>query len=262
MFEIGDSLREARIRKGLNLKEAEDATKIRSKYLQALEDDDFEVIPGPTFVKGFLRTYAEFLGLEADLLIDEYRSRFEPNQEVHYQPRKPIRDRDRRPRRQSNLVLVGVIAVALLALLYWAGWGRGDSSTTLPPEAVESDNSTTSLVESVETTATASPDQGTTDTTGEASTTTTAAPGILVVEVTAARGRCWLLFKEQSAEGKVVYSGTLEEGDTMKVESSDSYWANIGSPTSLDLTLNGAVTEVPEPYGNFLVSASGLERLP
>ena len=64
--EIGNTLREARIRKGLSIKDVEDATKIRSKYLEALEEDDFEVLPGPTFVKGFLRTYAVFLKLDAD----------------------------------------------------------------------------------------------------------------------------------------------------------------------------------------------------
>ena len=77
MFEIGDTLREARSRKGLTLRDVEDGTKIRSRYIQALESDDFEVIPGPAYVKGFLRTYAGFLDLDADLLVNEYRVRYE-----------------------------------------------------------------------------------------------------------------------------------------------------------------------------------------
>ena len=58
MPDIGNTLREARIRKGLTITDVENVTKIRAKYLEALEEDDFEVLPGPTFVKGFLRTYA------------------------------------------------------------------------------------------------------------------------------------------------------------------------------------------------------------
>ena len=89
MYEIGDTLRESRLRRGMTIKDVEDATKIRSKYLQALESDDFEVIPGPTFVKAFLRTYGEFLELDTVILLDEYRSRFEPAQELHAFPIRP-----------------------------------------------------------------------------------------------------------------------------------------------------------------------------
>ena len=74
MFEIGDTLREARLRQGLTIKDVEDTLKIRGKYLQALEQDDFEVLPGDTFVRAFLRSYASFLGLEADVLVAEYAS--------------------------------------------------------------------------------------------------------------------------------------------------------------------------------------------
>src|SRR5690242_4361149 len=76
MFEIGTSLRDARLRQGIELSEAEQATKIRSKYLHSLEEEDFELLPGPTYVKGFLRTYADYLGLDGQLYCDEYNSRY------------------------------------------------------------------------------------------------------------------------------------------------------------------------------------------
>ena len=65
MFEIGSSLREARERQKLELSEIERETRIRSKYLQALEEDRFDRLPAPAYAKGFLRTYADYLGLEA-----------------------------------------------------------------------------------------------------------------------------------------------------------------------------------------------------
>ena len=70
MFEIGNSLREARLRQELDFPEIEQTTKIRSKYLKALEDEKFELLPAPTYVKGFLRNYADALGLEGQLYVD------------------------------------------------------------------------------------------------------------------------------------------------------------------------------------------------
>src|SRR5262245_66167300 len=76
VFEIGTSLREARNRQQLDLTEVEQATKIRSRYLQALEEEAFDVLPAQTYVKGFLRTYADYLGLDGQLYVDEYNSRY------------------------------------------------------------------------------------------------------------------------------------------------------------------------------------------
>ena len=74
MFEIGNTLREARVRRNLTLQQVEEDTKIRVKYVQAMENEDFDIMPGVTYVKGFLRTYSEYLGLDPDVIIDEYRS--------------------------------------------------------------------------------------------------------------------------------------------------------------------------------------------
>ena len=76
MFEIGSSLREARTRQGLDLNEMEFRTKVRAKYLRALEDEQFDQLPGHTYIKGFLRTYADSLGMDGQLYVDEYNSRY------------------------------------------------------------------------------------------------------------------------------------------------------------------------------------------
>src|SRR5215216_5993086 len=77
MPEIGDQLRETRMRNRIDITDVEAATKIRAKYLRALENEEWELLPGPTFVKTFLRTYADYLGLDARNLVEEYRSRYE-----------------------------------------------------------------------------------------------------------------------------------------------------------------------------------------
>ena len=73
MPNIGDTLREARMRQHLDIADVESRTKIRAKYLRALENEEFGMLPGPTFVKTFLRTYAEALGLDPQALVEEYR---------------------------------------------------------------------------------------------------------------------------------------------------------------------------------------------
>ena len=72
MFEIGNTLREARLRRGLDILDCEAETKIRSKYLRAMEEEQFDIMPSPTYVRGFLKSYAEFLDLDGQLVLDEY----------------------------------------------------------------------------------------------------------------------------------------------------------------------------------------------
>ena len=77
MAEIGATLREARMRAHIDVSEIEAQTKIRAKYLRALENEEWDLLPGPTFVKSFLRTYGQALGLDAKALVDEYKREWE-----------------------------------------------------------------------------------------------------------------------------------------------------------------------------------------
>ncbi|MDH7480252.1 MAG: helix-turn-helix domain-containing protein, partial [Syntrophomonadaceae bacterium] len=75
MLEIGKTLREAREAKNLTLAEAEEATKIRKYYLSALEAEDFQALPGQVYAIGFIKNYARFLGLDANILVDAFKAR-------------------------------------------------------------------------------------------------------------------------------------------------------------------------------------------
>src|SRR5206468_2947532 len=127
MFEIGSSLREARLRQGLDFPELEQTTKIRGKYLRALEDEQFDVLPAQTYVKGFLRNYAEYLGLDGQLYVDEFNSRYVVGEvdEPLSRPR-PSASRPRPPRVQSRVVLLTVLGIALVTALVIVAWTRGD----------------------------------------------------------------------------------------------------------------------------------------
>ena len=82
MPSIGETLREARMRQRLDIADVEERTKIRAKYLRALENEEFGMLPGPTFVKTFIRTYAEALGLDPQVLVEEYRAYYDSGDEV------------------------------------------------------------------------------------------------------------------------------------------------------------------------------------
>ena len=77
---IGEVLKRTRTRRKLDIRTVEERTKIRIKYLRALENEEWEVLPAPAYAKGFLRTYAQFLGLDGDALVDEYRRTVEAAQ--------------------------------------------------------------------------------------------------------------------------------------------------------------------------------------
>jgi hypothetical protein len=132
VFELGNSLREARVRAQLDFPQVELATKIRAKYLRALEDEAFEILPSETYVKGFLRSYAEFLGLDGQLYVDEYNSRYGHERALEERPRRPRVHQDRGLERK--VVLAGLAGIATLTALVIVAWkfGGGDPSTGAP----------------------------------------------------------------------------------------------------------------------------------
>src|ERR1700754_1440016 len=105
MPEVGATLREARMRQRIDITDMEVRTKIRAKYLRALENEEWDLLPGPTYVKSFLRTYADALGLDSRALVEEYKLRHERLSDVDLQPISPrtarerARERDRSGRR-------------------------------------------------------------------------------------------------------------------------------------------------------------------
>src|SRR3712207_3084999 len=97
---IGERLREARMRQRVDVSEVERVTKIRAKYLRALENEEFDLLPGPPFVTTVRRPYAASLGLDSRLLVEEYASAREPREDEEvsqpFAPRPPRRQTGRR----------------------------------------------------------------------------------------------------------------------------------------------------------------------
>jgi cytoskeleton protein RodZ len=132
---IGEVLKGTRTRLRLDIATVEEQTKIRTKYLRALENEEWDTLPGPTYVKGFLRTYASYLGLDADALVDEYRRAVErsPAIERPYLFSEPLLERRRRPvepRRRSRgyvFLVAGIVGALAVIVLVAIGLFGGSS---------------------------------------------------------------------------------------------------------------------------------------
>jgi cytoskeleton protein RodZ len=139
MAEIGQALRAARMSARIDVSEIEAETKIRAKYLRALENEEWDLLPGPTFVRSFLRTYAQALGLDAKVLVEEYRLNYEHPSESALEPivstpRTAPRGRgpSPRPSRAYSFAIagVGLFIVLLIVLLVTSGGPSKQASDT------------------------------------------------------------------------------------------------------------------------------------
>src|SRR6266480_471614 len=123
MAEIGPTLREARIRARIDMSEVEARTKIRAKYLRAIENEEWDLLPGPVYVKSFLRTYGDFLGLDSRLLVDDYKRRYErPDHDM-----RPVASISRERERAAKgpllppWAIIGGVLVAIVVALWFVG---------------------------------------------------------------------------------------------------------------------------------------------
>jgi hypothetical protein len=218
MFEIGASLREARLRQDLDFPELEERTKIRPKYLRALEDERFDILPAPTYVRGFLRSYAESLGLDGQPFVDEYNSRFAVGEdEAPLRARRAPAPRTRARRtNESRIAVLALLAIAIATALVIAAWKFGGPDTqTVPGLATQP----------------ASAGQAT-------------RRGNVRLVVRAVDGSSWMVVRAASATGKLLYSGTLEQGQRKEFVGS-AFRLSVAEPRNVVVRVNGAAVDLP-----------------
>jgi cytoskeleton protein RodZ len=249
MPEIGSTLREARMRQRLDIAEIEAATKIRAKYLRALENEEWDLLPGPTFVKSFLRTYAEELGLDGRLLIEEFKLGHERLSDVELQPIMPrARGDTRRPRRSGppRAVLVVLVLAGLLVALYLL---QGDDNAPEGRDAVSPGATEPAPV--------------TPPATDEPAATTPEpepAPRLARLQVVPS-GPVNICLK--AAGGRTIYNGVvLQAGPTQQTFRSSRFRIVVGNP-EVRLRVNGRLRRVaqsPEPVG-YEITPERMRRL-
>jgi len=230
VFEIGNSLREARMRRGIDFAQAEVATKIRGKYLRALEEEHFDLLPAETYVKGFLRTYAEYLGLDGQLYVDEFNSRFVPGEEHDTRSRRvPAKAPPRNRRIETSVVVVALAAIAVFTVIVISAW------TTSDKPAAKARTRTVA-------------------------TSPRVVPALLTVK--ALRGSTHLTARAGSATGAIRYDGTVQAGDGAVGIRGKRLWVQIDSPENLRIEVRGKLVHVPGQRPRvILVTATGWRPL-
>jgi cytoskeleton protein RodZ len=245
VFEIGNSLREARVRQQLELSEVELATKIRARYLRALEEENFEALPAQTYVKGFLRTYADYLGLDGQLYVDEFNSRYGEDEEP---PREPVvarrtshvrRQHRRLERRWVVFALAGIGALFALFIAAWKFGGPGEeqipnlATTKTPTESTLPRPATTRHVTPVK-------------------------PATFKLYMRAVHGNCWMDVRNWSSSGKSRFTGTVELQQAQRFVAR-RLWISFGNPGNLAIVFNGKLVNITRG-GPYLFTPRGFSR--
>jgi len=245
--QVGTILRQARNRRKVELSEVEAATRIRQRYLRAIESEEWDVLPGGVYTRGFIRTYASFLGLDGDRLADDYRASVEgsppaadPGAPGPTLPRSGSIGSPRRPRWAWRLAAgVSLLVVALVvAALPGEGGGGGTSGG---PQVERSEGGSTT--------------QGT-----PKSAPQTSRPSVSV-ELNAS-GEVWVCLL--NAGGQPLVDGQiLEAGAEAGPFRSGSFTVSFGNG-EVSMMVDGSETEIPatsSPVGYSIDRAGALTEL-
>jgi helix-turn-helix protein len=242
---IGSDLQRARTRREIELPEVEAATRIRARFLSAIEDEDWGALPGGVYTRGFIRTYAAYLGLDGDRLAEDYRREAEgevgprPGESLPAPQRAGEARRSRSWARQPALIaLVAVSALAATAILAFPDGGNdGDGISTGPPPT------------------------GAKPTTGTRPASPPAGEEGLSMRLSA-EGEVWACVLGASGR-RLVDGQILRPGAEAGPFRSGSFTLSFGNG-EVTMTINGKQAEIPatsSPIGYAIDAEGGLEQL-
>jgi cytoskeletal protein RodZ len=233
VFEIGSSLREARVRQHLEFEQLEERTKVRAKYLRYLEEERFEQLPGHAYTKGFLQVYADALGLDGRLYVEEYNLRYvggagsgAEEASAPRVPRAPTgRPRHGRNRRESGTVGVALAAILVVTALVIAAWryGGAEQRTSFGNQPAA-----------------------------------TKAP--VKLRLTGVRASSMVEIRNTTSRGTPLFAGTIQRGETIE-RNGRRLWIRIRVPHALRMTVNGKTLALPQrgPF-SAVVTKRGLRQ--
>jgi cytoskeletal protein RodZ len=240
MFDIGASLREARTRRGLSLDDVTTGLRIRERYVTALEEERWELMPAEAYAKGFLRMYAEFLGLNGTLYVDEYNERIAPLGDEPFIPESlaPAKGRHRFLFR-TILGVIGVAAAVAALNLFGSG---ATTATHVANAAPPLQPTRLVLPAAVPAVLPAKPTQ----------------PAPTVALIRAVTSRSWLSVRLDNASGKEVFRGFLDQGHQLSYRLQRNVWLRIGRPQAVAIRIGAhLVGGLPGTPANLLLTRDG-----
>lgn len=235
MGQIGEELRLHRESKGISLREIEEETKIRMKYLIALEADDFDALPGKVYVIGFLRTYARFLGMNDEEMVNSLKSL--PSFNVHEEETKEKKKKKTAPKSVKSKYLILIIVLALvIGGISFAFFRDGDKNkpneivpqTQTPPEEQEAPNNI----------------PGTPETESQTDANSESEINGVSVTVIIKESSCWI---DVHIDGKSFFQGTLSAGENRTFIGQEKISIKYGNAGVVEVIANG---ESIYPVGN------------
>lgn len=246
MSEIGTILREARHRRNLDIAQCEKATRIRARYLQALEEGHLDLIPAPVYVRSFLRTYAEFLEVDAERLLEDYAHSQRPAHEIRAVAQHRVKQLPKKRHQPhmpgGQLAWLAIGGIAAVALLVWVGAGQNSpTSAPLPPIEAPAPAPAPSPREPTPPPPAAAPRSG-------------------VILSLAGRGESgsYVEVRRGSAGGESVWVGTLDPGQSRRFRDANTLWMRVGWTEGLGARVNGRAVTLSGGTADFIVTRQGV----
>lgn len=228
MATVGEILKKRRAELGLSIQEVQVSTKISTKYIRAIESDEFQSMPGDAYARGFINTYAAAVGLDGALLVAQYkRETGQPEIIVSSEQPEPdevlTRDLDQKPR--SLWVLLAVIAVLIMIAFAYFGWLQSTPEAKTPkPKPL-----TKTKTDKKQTTPSA--------TTNDQSQKPVIQPADVSIRVTIVDSDCWM---EILTDGQQAFVGTMKVGETKQFKGQSSVYVYAASGRRVSIVYNGS----------------------
>ena len=268
---MGSTFRAEREKRGLTIKDIERETSIRAKYLEALEQGKYDVLPSEVYVKGFIRNYADFLHLDAEKLVQEYR------EEIHGEDVEPIAQaapattsmvnehapfssgsdfHERVEKSNKGRIVFMMVAAVVIAFVGSIYYFFGDDPSSPKPQQTAQQSAAqkpqpprqtsqqapqqtqpTAPVQNTQTPKQNQPQQATPQPASVPAIGNTASASAGQADVTAQfTGRCWV---QALADGKVIYEGMAEANQTLRWTGKKEVIVTAGNAGAVDVTYNG-----------------------
>ena len=238
---MGAYLRAARRKRRVGIERAAEETRIRADFLMRMESDEFDFL-APAYVRGFLKTYARFLRVDPDPLLEEFDRRFGARVDTAQMialEKHGRRTRLERPKLSSNWAVAAVFAGFVLLILAVVGIVAEPDDNEPAGNVASQDDETPTPETSITTTTTATPTPTPTDIED-----IIAAADTIELEIVSSTGRCWTTV---TADGEEVFTGTLEVGQSETFTADEKMDVVLGNAGGVELTVNGQ--DVGSPGG-------------
>ncbi|AEM79186.1 helix-turn-helix domain-containing protein [Thermoanaerobacter wiegelii] len=259
MNELGEFLKSERIKKGLTLEEIQEITKIRTRYLKAIEDGDFSVMPAIVYAKGFVKSYAEALGLDGNELVKKYEYLFQEKEE-EAMPNIETTSYKKEGRDFSQFFLTLKKAIIIVLIIGIIGYGfyyflnQVKKGLAPIPQQNQSEASTISE-DKTNPSQESNASQSTVKTSIEKIAETSKKIEYKVVpfgesykvEISVPGEKCWFSVK---VDGNVVYEGLMTKDMSKIFDVKDSITILMGYPPAVKITVDGEelpTVQTPSP---------------